>query len=425
MDEEEYDLAAVEAQLARMQRQRQRRRLQSQPEKPRVEAAMELTEAGLSSGTDSDASGDDTSPAKPLRSAARKKNRLADSLDLSMSVADFSALVTSASNGSNQEARAPKVLGPIHDHEPSSKAVTHSDAQRALPLSDARPTSSLKPPERIQLSALKSGAMAVPRATRSVRSATDPPSTSHTTGQSGPVRCGAAVTSMGQSAPVRTGLETRATGEQQRLGKARVEAQDKNCQLRSGLEDDNNFNDEDDEDTKEDATSAEEERLRQSLEKLDSRLTRLAAAKQRAGSSNNQAAVVREGYSVAAPDTDSYHTSLKRDITRKAGDRPATVRIATTIAAKRDDDEIHSPADVDDDTIVTKAAYGGGAHCKRGQLTSAAERSSSARRAEKSSGMYKLRVRTGGAMTQESTALDKDSSKHKVVVKRDLAHLLF
>ncbi|KAF1789295.1 hypothetical protein GQ600_3688 [Phytophthora cactorum] len=56
---------------------------------------------------------------------------------------------------------------------------------------------------------------------------------------------------------------------------------------------------------------------------------------------------------------------------------------------------------IDDDTLRA-AAYGGGTHCKIRQPSSVSVRSSSAKRAELSSGFHKARVRVGGAFVNDA-----------------------
>lgn len=137
-----------------------------------------------------------------------------------------------------------------------------------------------------------------------------------------------------------------------------------------------------------DLLSAEEEKLRQSLANLDTRLIKLNTK----SSASSVSAVTQH---------------------------PSGRQIGTPGGNDQDDG---------DDDAMRAASYGGGNHCKRGQPTSASERASYAKRAEMSSGLHKLRVRVGGALAQEGTSnnanLEK-GGKHKVVVKKDLAHLLF
>lgn len=175
------------------------------------------------------------------------------------------------------------------------------------------------------------------------------------------------------------------------------------------------FSPEDDDDD-DDLLSVEEEKLRQSLEKLDSRLTKLSNDTRQQHKSSKVSS--QDGRTATA--ISGLHSSSS-----KTQGRPLPT---TNHRHERDDDRTPPVADFADDDVVAAGAYGGGAHCKSGQVTSALERSCYTRRAEMSSGLHKLRVRTGGATAQESNNssanLDKDG-KHKVVVKRDLAHLLF
>ncbi|GAB9477138.1 hypothetical protein Gpo141_00014200 [Globisporangium polare] len=170
-----------------------------------------------------------------------------------------------------------------------------------------------------------------------------------------------------------------------------------------------------DHDDGEDLLSVEEVKLRQSLEKLDSRLTKLSSDTR-----------LQQHKSSKLSPQDSRVAPTAGNNSSKAQGRPLPT---TNHRRERSDDE-RTPqvADFADNDVVAAGAYGGGAHVKSGQVTSALERSCYTRRAEMSSGLHKLRVRTGGATAQESNAssanLDKDGT-HKVVVKRDLAHLLF
>lgn len=196
----------------------------------------------------------------------------------------------------------------------------------------------------------------------------------------------ARATTTTQSSTVRVGAD-RPTFEQQQIDTGRSGGLDKSSRQLSAPEPESaSGGDDDDDDADVGFLTAEEEQLRQSLDKLDTRLTKLAAGSQR---------VVR---------------------TASGLNKASEIKSEATLP----------PDSWANDSLVAAAAYGGGTHCKRGQLTPAAERSSCARRAEMSSGMHKLRVRTGGVTAQESSyaVLDKDS-KHKIVVKKDLAHLLF
>ncbi|ETK96063.1 hypothetical protein L915_01102 [Phytophthora nicotianae] len=150
------------------------------------------------------------------------------------------------------------------------------------------------------------------------------------------------------------------------------------------------------------STTAEEQRLLQSLEKLDRRLSNVS----------NSAVSVREG----GEQTSHNERSLKDDSIRA---RHATENHPSTVYATNENE-------IDVNTLRA-AAYGGGTHCKIRQPSSVSVRSSSAKRAELSSGFHKSRVRVGGAFmndTHQNSHTD-GSGKHKIVVKKDLAHLLF
>lgn len=134
----------------------------------------------------------------------------------------------------------------------------------------------------------------------------------------------------------------------------------------------------------------EERQLRQSLDKLDRRLTALA---------------------VSAPKSSSRE--LDRESVRS---RDGSVRSSPLSAPSTAENT---------EQVLRAAAYGGGTHCKPGQITSAASRSSSSKRAELSSGLPKSRVRVGGVTAQEPVAPSTEPAGHKVVVKKNLAHLLF
>jgi hypothetical protein len=131
-----------------------------------------------------------------------------------------------------------------------------------------------------------------------------------------------------------------------------------------------------------DLLTAEEARLRESLDKLSQRLTSIAAVRAttapRSATPSNQANV---------PDS----TETKETKTLRS------------------------------------ASYGGGAHSRLHQPTSPTARASHARRSELSGGVHKARVRIGGVTAQEASRADTmtDGGKHKITVKRDLAHLLF
>lgn len=225
--------------------------------------------------------------------------------------------------------------------------------------------------------------------------------------------------------PAATGLEHGAkskgsTGTPARAPEMPVEAQTHIVSKASNKAQSNahhhvHFAPEDDDDD-DDLLSVEEEKLRQSLEKLDSRLTKLSNGTRQQHKSSKVSS--QDGRTVTA--ISGLHSSSS-----KTQSRPL---LTTNRRHERDGDRTPPVADFADDDVVAAGVYGGGAHCKSGQVTSALERSCYTRRAEMSSGLHKLRVRTGGATAQESNNssanLDKDG-KHKVVVKKDLAHLLF
>jgi len=143
-----------------------------------------------------------------------------------------------------------------------------------------------------------------------------------------------------------------------------------------------------------DSTIEEEQRLLQSLEKLDRRLTNVSAP----------STAVREG----------GHPSLQSE--RVLNGEDPRVHANTD----RPDTSCGVNSKIDEETLRI-AAYGGGTHCKLRQPSSLAVRSSSAKRAELSTGVHKARVRVGGAYIQPTDR----SGKHKIVVKKELAHLLF
>ncbi|KAF4040505.1 hypothetical protein GN244_ATG07369 [Phytophthora infestans] len=133
--------------------------------------------------------------------------------------------------------------------------------------------------------------------------------------------------------------------------------------------------------------TAEEQRLLRSLEKLDRRLSTVS----------NSAMSVRE---------DDLKVEQSQD--RKAADDLSTVRATSEKA----------------DCNSLRAAANDG---KIRQPSSVCVRSSSKKRAELSSGFHKSRVRVAGALVNE-TRLNNHTSgsgKDRIVVKKDLAHLLF
>ncbi|KAL3663640.1 hypothetical protein V7S43_011526 [Phytophthora oleae] len=151
----------------------------------------------------------------------------------------------------------------------------------------------------------------------------------------------------------------------------------------------------------EEIASSEEQRLLESLEKLDRRLTNISTP----------SVVVREG---GQHPSSHKERTLKRDASRTISN--AKDSISGCIRNGEVDEE-----------ILRTAAYGGGSHCKSHQPSSVSVRSSSAKRAELSSGVHKARVRVGGALVNDTSRNSSGggSGKHKIVVKKDLAHLLF
>ncbi|KAG6956873.1 hypothetical protein JG687_00010335 [Phytophthora cactorum] len=148
------------------------------------------------------------------------------------------------------------------------------------------------------------------------------------------------------------------------------------------------------------STTAEEQRLLQSLEKLDRRLSNVS----------NSAVSVREG----GQQVSHKERNLKIDYARARKNMETPSRVFAT------------KEKIDDDTLRA-AAYGGGTHCKIRQPSSVSVRSSSAKRAELSSGFHKARVRVGGAFVNDAgrNSHTDGSGKHKIMMKKDLAHLLF
>ncbi|KAL4115635.1 hypothetical protein PRIC2_013795 [Phytophthora ramorum] len=138
-----------------------------------------------------------------------------------------------------------------------------------------------------------------------------------------------------------------------------------------------------------DSTSAEERQLLQSLEKLDHRLTTVSAVVRDGGQLQTQSDQVHR---LVSSNTKGSHSSCTAD-------------------------------EIDEETLRA-AAYGGGTHCKLRQPAAASVRSSSVKRAELSTGIHKARVRLGGAFIQDTGRNVDGTGKHKVVVKKDLAHLL-
>ncbi|KAG7386730.1 hypothetical protein PHYPSEUDO_015326 [Phytophthora pseudosyringae] len=149
-----------------------------------------------------------------------------------------------------------------------------------------------------------------------------------------------------------------------------------------------------------DFTTAEEQRLLQSLEKLDRRLTSVSA----------QTVAVREG----GEQVSRRERLSSRGASRARGNSESSKLVCT------------ANCDIDEETLRT-AAYGGGTHCKLRQPSSVSVRSSSIKRAELSSGVHKARVRVGGAFVNDTgrNSSTDGSGKHKILVKKELAHLLF
>ncbi|GMF51574.1 unnamed protein product [Phytophthora fragariaefolia] len=146
-----------------------------------------------------------------------------------------------------------------------------------------------------------------------------------------------------------------------------------------------------------DATTAEERQLLESLEKLNQRLTNVNTS--------------------AAPASKTGHHERRSELPLSGSD-PLASTISSAACAVTS--EVYHKT-------LRAAAYGGGAHCKLRQPASASLRSSSVRRAELSGGVHKARVRIGGAFVHEGarTSSTDGNGKHKIVVKKELAHLLF
>jgi hypothetical protein len=166
-------------------------------------------------------------------------------------------------------------------------------------------------------------------------------------------------------------------------------------------------------------STEEEERLRISLAKLDSRLLKLAL--QDKTSKPTSADFSRSP--APKPGTSSSSASAKE---RRHG-----VSTAPRTARRYDLDEDmeNGNGDVDhvDDDQLRQASYGGGAHVRLHQQTSPADRYSVTRRLEMSSGISKSRIRAGGGLlsTVQEGGHNSSSGGHKVTIKKDLAHLLF
>ncbi|OWY91963.1 hypothetical protein PHMEG_00039220, partial [Phytophthora megakarya] len=143
--------------------------------------------------------------------------------------------------------------------------------------------------------------------------------------------------------------------------------------------------------------TAEELKLLQSIEKLDQRLTNVSVP----------AVTVREG------EQEALHT--ERTSTNGTSRVHGNSEISGSTYIKIDDEKPRA------------GANGGGTHTKLHQPTPVSVRSSCAKRAELSSGVHKARVRLGGAFINDPhrNSLIDGNGKHKIVVKKDLAHLLF
>ncbi|KAE9224697.1 hypothetical protein PF004_g12149 [Phytophthora fragariae] len=141
-----------------------------------------------------------------------------------------------------------------------------------------------------------------------------------------------------------------------------------------------------------DSTTVEEQQLLQSLEKLNQRLTNVSTP----------------ALAVLESDQQENQSELQFNATQSSSSLD-TVK-----------EEV-------DERKLLAAAYGGGTHCKLRQPSSASLRSSFVKRAELSGGIHKSRVRVGGAITPDGgrNSSTNGSGKHKIVVKKDLAHLLF
>lgn len=148
-----------------------------------------------------------------------------------------------------------------------------------------------------------------------------------------------------------------------------------------------------------DLLSQEELALRKSLAKLDRRLTDLSSCAQE---QRHSQAPASGGLTSGLP-----VRSLEPNASTKS----------PRVEQERDNNK---------DDGLRNASYGGGAHCRPGQMTSAVSRSSSAKRAEISSGLPKSRVRGGGMVTADgATRATESDGLHKVTIKKNLAHLLF
>lgn len=429
-DEDEYDLVAVEAQLARMQLQRQQRS-RSQPLKPSVEPELTATcgfaldQADLSSesedsdcesmSTNSVSSDDDG--ASGLRRHTKPKTRLRDSLDLSMSIAELPKPRKLIVNSLRSKQPAnPALLKPEPVQDPQQHDARISGGSPDLKARSGDREPAVKDHED---DTWMSNLVRRRRQLEKDAALTKDQQFVHTTVPAAiPSRLVQPNARASRpTAPAAVVIETEANAKDSRPVPARAPEMPvktnvgilSKCSSKSQINTAHHvhFAPEDQDDDDDDIlVSVEEEKLRQSLEKLDSRLTKLSSSDTRQRKSSKLSS---QPGNRAAP--------------AKASGRPLPT---TGPRHERDDEGTVQVADLADDDVVAAGAYGGGAHCKSGQVTSVLERSCYTRRAEMSSGLHKLRVRTGGAMAQENSnsSLDKDG-KHKVVVKKDLAHLLF
>lgn len=145
-----------------------------------------------------------------------------------------------------------------------------------------------------------------------------------------------------------------------------------------------------------DVQSEEEAKLLRSLENLDSQLTRLAAVNPHAKAGDDNQS------SKCADHVNQQNGAVRSDL--------------------QTPQENVSPDN--DNERLRRAAYGGGMHHRSLQQTSPSVRTSCLKRAEISGGLSRTRVRAGAPMASETISRDADR-RHKIVVKKDLAHLLF
>lgn len=150
--------------------------------------------------------------------------------------------------------------------------------------------------------------------------------------------------------------------------------------------------------------SEEETKLLRSLENLDTRLTRLAVAK---------------------PPAKSGEDNQKPKSNKHRDDHVDRRKEAIRPGLKRADSPQEDCAPDDDEELIRRAAYGGGTHHRSLQQTSPSVRTSCLKRAEISGSLPRARVRPGAPSAAETTINRDADGRHKVVVKKDLAHLLF